>query len=212
MEVVVNLGSAIRAEKLKKVLNKPFYTPDGPKMFAVYVKNEANEILRVNFCDPAFKINRADASARKKYRTRHKCDINPGSRSCSNYWACKVYQPKTVFVKTVASSNLEDVVNQWDGQTFWDHSSLLSAYPELAKAKCINDEEVNPIEEDLSNEAELPKEQLNFIIDQSNRALASLKSLDPATLSLPEFMKAIAEAENSIADLNLIIEEHQNKK
>ena len=30
-------------------LNKPFRTPDGPKKFSVYVKNDKGNVVKVNF-------------------------------------------------------------------------------------------------------------------------------------------------------------------
>ena len=40
-ELEIDISSnIIAADKEKKTLNKPFRTPDGPKKFSVYVKNE----------------------------------------------------------------------------------------------------------------------------------------------------------------------------
>ena len=46
----------IIAEKEKKTLNKPFRTPNGPKKFSVYVKNEKGNIVKVNFLPFSFSI------------------------------------------------------------------------------------------------------------------------------------------------------------
>ena len=206
MDVTVNLASAIRANKLKKALNKPFPLSDSPKKFGVYVKTEAGEIVRVDFCNSDYKIRREDIKARKNYRSRHKCDVSPGSRCTSNFWACRVYQPKSS-ISTISRGSTEEVVHQWDGSTFWDHQSLLKAYPELSKSRIISDEEINPSDEpDDEKDSGLLKAQLNFVIDQANIALANLKSVDPSTLSSADFLTKIALAESSIADLNLIIE------
>ena len=57
----------------KKVkLNDPFRTPDGPKKFSVYVKNEKGNIVKVNFGDPNMEIKRDD----------------PGPKWKARYWSC----------------------------------------------------------------------------------------------------------------------------
>ena len=53
-------------------LNDPFRTPDGPKKFSVYVKNEKGNVVKVNFGDPNMEIKRDDPARRKTYRARHK--------------------------------------------------------------------------------------------------------------------------------------------
>lgn len=68
-------------------LNKPFRTPGGPKKFAVYVKNEKGNIIKLGFGDPNLEIKRDDPDRRKAYRARHGCD-NPGPKWKANYWSC----------------------------------------------------------------------------------------------------------------------------
>lgn len=81
----------LAAEKPGKVkLNKPRRTPDGPKKFSVYVKNDKGNIVKVNFGDPNMEIKRDDPARRKSYRARHHCD-NPGPRWKANYWSCKMW-------------------------------------------------------------------------------------------------------------------------
>ena len=80
MNISVNFSNEIRASKDKKTLNKPFRTPKGPKKFSVYVKNEKNNIVKVNFGDPNMEIKRDDPARRKSFRARMKCDTNPGPR------------------------------------------------------------------------------------------------------------------------------------
>ena len=58
-------------------LNKPFYTPGGPKKSAVYVKNEKGNVVKVTFGDPNMKIKKNIPNRRKSFRARHNCD-NPG--------------------------------------------------------------------------------------------------------------------------------------
>lgn len=71
-------------------LNKPFYTPDGPKKRSVYVKNEKGNIVKVNFGDKNMKIKKSDPERRKSFRARHKCD-NPGPKWKPRYWSCKFW-------------------------------------------------------------------------------------------------------------------------
>ena len=79
-------GSEYQGRKVK--LNKPFRTPDGPKKFSVYVKNEKNNVVKVNFGDPNMKIKKNIPARRKSFRARHRCD-NPGPKWKARYWACK---------------------------------------------------------------------------------------------------------------------------
>lgn len=72
----------------KVKLNKPFRTPDGPKKFSVYVKNDKGNVVKVNFGDPNMKIKKNIPERRKSFRARHNCD-NPGPKWKSRYWACK---------------------------------------------------------------------------------------------------------------------------
>ena len=72
----------------KVTLNKPFRTPDGPKKFAVYVKNGGGKVVIVRFGDPNMEIKKDIPARRKSFRARMRCD-NPGPRWKSRYWACK---------------------------------------------------------------------------------------------------------------------------
>lgn len=85
-------GLAIAAEKngRKVTLNKPFRTPDGPKKFSVYVKNEKGNVVKVNFGDPNMKIKKNIPERRKSFRARHNCD-NPGPKWKARYWSCKAW-------------------------------------------------------------------------------------------------------------------------
>ena len=89
-------GKKSTQETKKKVtLNKPHRTPDGPKKFSVYVKNEKGNVVKVNFGDPNMEIKRDDPERRKSYRARHNCD-NPGPRWKANYWSCKMWSSPKV--------------------------------------------------------------------------------------------------------------------
>ena len=73
----------------KVTLNKPFRTPDGPKKFSVYVKNDKGNVVKVNFGDPNMEIKRDNPARRKSFRARHKCDTDPGPKWKARYWSCK---------------------------------------------------------------------------------------------------------------------------
>lgn len=74
----------------KVTLNKPFRTPDGPKKFSVYVKNEKGNVVKVNFGDPNMKIKKNIPERRKSFRARHNCE-NPGPKWKARYWSCKAW-------------------------------------------------------------------------------------------------------------------------
>ena len=77
--------SEYQGKKVK--LNDPFRTPDGPKKFSVYVKNDKGNVVKVNFGDPDMEIKRDDPERRKSFRARHNCD-NPGPKDKARYWSC----------------------------------------------------------------------------------------------------------------------------
>jgi hypothetical protein len=72
----------------KVTLNKPFRTSDGPKKFAVYVKNESGNVVIVRFGDPNMTIKKNIPERRKSFRARMNCN-NPGPKWKARYWACK---------------------------------------------------------------------------------------------------------------------------
>lgn len=74
----------------KVTLNKPFYTPDGPKKRSVYVKNSKGNIVKVNFGDPNMEIKRDSPSHRKSFRARHKCSEKK-DKTTPGYWSCKAW-------------------------------------------------------------------------------------------------------------------------
>ena len=87
--------SSDASENPKVKLNKPFRTSNGPKKFSVYVKNEKNNVVKVNFGDPNMEIKRDDPERRKSFRARHNCD-NPGPKWKANYWSCKMWSRTNV--------------------------------------------------------------------------------------------------------------------
>ena len=89
------IEDGVEAADAKKKLNKPFRTPNGPKKFSVYVKNDKGNIVKVNFGDPSMEIKRDDPARRKSYRARHNCE-NPGPKWKANYWSCKMWSSTPV--------------------------------------------------------------------------------------------------------------------
>ncbi len=87
---LVYVGKAEEYQGRKVTLNKPFRTPDGPKKFSVYVKNEKGNVVKVNFGDPNMKIKKNIPERRKSFRARHNCD-NPGPKWKARYWSCKAW-------------------------------------------------------------------------------------------------------------------------
>jgi hypothetical protein len=84
------VGEASEYQGRKVTLNKPFRTSDGPKKFAVYVKNESGNVVIVRFGDPNMKIKKNIPERRKSFRARHNCD-NPGPKWKARYWSCKAW-------------------------------------------------------------------------------------------------------------------------
>lgn len=83
-------------ENKNKELNKPFRTPEGPKKFAVYVKDPKTGNVRiVRFGDPDMEIKRDDPNRRKAYRARHNCSQQKDITSPA-YWSCKMWSDKSV--------------------------------------------------------------------------------------------------------------------
>jgi len=75
----------------KVTLNKPFRTPDGPKKFAVYTKNQSGKVVIVRFGDPNMEIKKDNPERRKSFRARHKCDTAPGPKWKARYWSCRMW-------------------------------------------------------------------------------------------------------------------------
>ncbi len=76
-----------RGRKVK--LNSPFRTPGGPKKFAVYVKNDKGNVIKVTFGDPNLRVRNNNPAARKSFRARHNCDQKK-DRTKAGYWSCNV--------------------------------------------------------------------------------------------------------------------------
>jgi hypothetical protein len=84
----VSESQAVEYQGRKVKLNKPFRTPDGPKKFSVYVKNEKGNVVKVNFGDPNMEIKKDIPERRRSFRARMRCET-PGPKWKARYWACK---------------------------------------------------------------------------------------------------------------------------
>ena len=95
-ELEIDISSKIvAADKEKKTLNKPFRTPDGPKKFSVYVKNEKGNVVKVNFGDSNMKIKTSNPEAKKNFRARHNCSEKK-DKTKPSYWSCKMWSTDSV--------------------------------------------------------------------------------------------------------------------
>jgi hypothetical protein len=76
--------------KGKKVeLRKPFRLSGGNKKYAVYVKNNKGNIIKVSFGDPNLKVRNGNKKAAKSFRARHKCDQKTDPTT-PGYWSCNI--------------------------------------------------------------------------------------------------------------------------
>lgn len=74
-----------------KSLGRPFRTPGETKKFAVYVKNDRGNTVKVRFGDPNLSIKRDNPARRKSFRARHNCET-PGPRTKARYWSCRQWR------------------------------------------------------------------------------------------------------------------------
>lgn len=70
-------------------LSKPFRTPGGPKKFAVYVKNDKGNVIKVTFGDPNLRVRNNNKGAAKSFRARHNCK-DKKDRTKAGYWSCNI--------------------------------------------------------------------------------------------------------------------------
>lgn len=70
-------------------LSKPFRTPGGPKKFAVYVKNDKGNVIKVTFGDPNLRVRNNNKGAAKSFRARHNCKEKK-DRTKAGYWSCNI--------------------------------------------------------------------------------------------------------------------------
>ena len=75
-------------EGRKVTLNDPFRLPTGSKKkFAVYVKNDKDNVVKVTFGDPNMEIKRDNPARRASFRARHKCSTL-GPKWKAKFWSC----------------------------------------------------------------------------------------------------------------------------
>jgi hypothetical protein len=134
----------------KVTLNKPFRTPDGPKKFAVYVKNDKGNVVKVTFGDPNMEIKRDDTERRASYRARHNCS-DPGPKWKANYWSCKMWADKPVS-KIIEESNKFNFVPGVKTPVFnllsptKEFYGLIGDTPEIALKNKFDDEQYKNVE------------------------------------------------------------------
>ena len=87
---LIYLGKASEYQGRKVTLNKPFRTSNGPKKFAVYVKNKSGNVIIVRFGDPNMTIKKNIPERRKSFRARHNCDTAK-DKTTPRYWSCKMW-------------------------------------------------------------------------------------------------------------------------
>ena len=72
----------------KVTLNKPFRTPGGPRKFSVYVKDNDDKVIKVNFGQPGMRIKKSSKKAKKSFAARHNCDT-ANDKTTARYWSCR---------------------------------------------------------------------------------------------------------------------------
>ena len=65
------------------------------KKYKVYVKNDAGNVVKVNFGDKGLSIKRDDPTRRRSFRARHKCSQKK-DRTSPGYWSCRMWSSKPV--------------------------------------------------------------------------------------------------------------------
>ena len=176
----------LAADKEKKTLNKPFRTPSGPKKFAVYVKNDKGNVVKVNFGDPNMSIKRDQPERRKSYRARHQCDTKPGPKWKANYWSCKMWE-STKSVTDYLKASIEENQENWDGETFWNQEDLIAIYPELSKADDI------AIEDDAEEMMYHSQDAAEMSVGQFSLCVEKLQDLIVKIQTNPEIALEISE-------------------
>jgi len=129
----IDMSAAIASTKEKKVLEKPFKTPNGQAAYAVYVKNDNDAIVRVDF-------NACQASD----------PTNLGPKWSSQYWGSQVNTAKAEDNTNHATQTLdqlsdfyyEKAVNpkkseDWDGSSFYSQKEILAFMPSLKLAPAV---------------------------------------------------------------------------
>lgn len=144
-----------------KSLNKPFRTPSGPKKFAVYTKNDKGNVVMVRFGDPNMEIKRDDPNRRKNFRARHSCD-NPGPKWKARYWSCRMWE-KGKSVSEITKGSLEQELEDWDGETFWEFEDLIANDPNLLNVSEASECEEGEEEEEGGDVKSIIFSKVNYL-------------------------------------------------
>ena len=128
MNTVIDWSASIASTKEKKALNKPFKTPGGKACYAVYTKNNNEELVRVDF-------NACKAS--------DPTDLGP--TWLPKYWGSKVDETAAAAAKEMSMDDFWNFYSEkvtdpkrdldWDGKTFYRQADLLRTMPELVNSK-----------------------------------------------------------------------------
>ena len=76
----------------KVSLNKPFRTPGEKKKFAVYVKKDNGNVVKVRFGDPNMSIKKDEPSRKKSYCSRSSGIKGTDDKTSPNYWSRKKWE------------------------------------------------------------------------------------------------------------------------
>jgi phage I-like protein len=124
--VCISQYSAVQAKE-DKPLNKPFRTPDGPRKFAVYVKNDKGNVVKVTFGDPNMEIKRDDDEARHNFRKRFQCDTNPGPKWKAKYWSCRMWESGKTVDDVLTAEYVEKEYNEYMAKRTYPTSGIVHA-------------------------------------------------------------------------------------
>lgn len=123
----IDMSSAIASTKEKKVLNKPFKTPNGKAAYAVYVKNEKDSIIRVDFdaCQASDPTNIGPVWTSEHWGSL----VNTAKAEDNTNHATKSLDQLSDFYyeKPVNPKNNEN----WDGYSFYSQKDILAFMPSL---------------------------------------------------------------------------------
>ena len=180
----------IAKEKKKVKLNKPFRTPDGPKKFSVYVKNDKGNVVKVNFGDPNMEIRRDDDARRKSFRARHKCDTNPGPKYKARYWSCKFWEKNSPVTKLTSAEEDSKKKTRDINDIVYD-TSLKKDYSKDKVSDLVTVDWIKIIPEPPSNDSVQTREELKLVSKRSNNRTATevkevlLNDEDPLNIFMP---------------------------
>jgi hypothetical protein len=171
--------SEYRGRKVK--LNKPFRTPDGPKKFSVYVKNDNGNVVKVNFGDPKMRIRRNNPKRRKNFRARHRCN-DPGPKWKARYWSCQAtWNPQ----KTVAKALHESEKKSFD-EIISELSKLLRPLKYCSRGKCVHYSEVV---NEVFKKFGYAVNKLDLTVDGMNHTVSLIDDEKVVDFTLSQFIK-----------------------